>query len=117
MLAVAEFTPLFMAVLICWIFSVCIHEFAHALVAYLGGDTSHGLAIKLVIDKREEVSFVALRRAKNGAGRYHAHPAALRRLIKAALLREKSTSIGFHIGRLYLGTSALTEEGDTLHLN
>jgi Zn-dependent protease len=33
-------TPLFAAVLICWIFSVCVHEFAHALVAYLGGDKS-----------------------------------------------------------------------------
>ncbi len=33
-------TPLFGAVLICWMFSVCIHEFAHALVAYLGGDKS-----------------------------------------------------------------------------
>ncbi|MBI3834691.1 MAG: site-2 protease family protein [Planctomycetes bacterium] len=40
MLAVANFTPLFGAVLICWIFSVCIHEFAHALVAYWGGDES-----------------------------------------------------------------------------
>jgi len=40
MLAIANFTPLFGAVLICWIFSVCIHEFAHALVAYLGGDES-----------------------------------------------------------------------------
>lgn len=40
MLAAAEFTPMLLAVMICWIFSVCIHEFAHALVAYLGGDTS-----------------------------------------------------------------------------
>lgn len=40
MLAMATFTPLFGAVLICWIFSVCIHEFAHALVAYWGGDRS-----------------------------------------------------------------------------
>jgi Zn-dependent protease len=32
--------PLFGAVLICWIFSVCIHEYAHALVAYWGGDKS-----------------------------------------------------------------------------
>ena len=39
-LAVANFTPLFGAVLICWIFSTCIHEFSHALVAYLGGDKS-----------------------------------------------------------------------------
>ena len=40
MLALAPLTPLFGAVLICWIFSVCIHEFAHALVAYWGGDRS-----------------------------------------------------------------------------
>lgn len=40
MLAIAKFTPLFGAVLICWIFSVCVHEFAHALVAYWGGDRS-----------------------------------------------------------------------------
>lgn len=40
MLAIAQFTPVFGAVLICWIFSVCIHEFAHALVAYWGGDRS-----------------------------------------------------------------------------
>jgi Zn-dependent protease len=40
MLAMADFSPLFLAVLICWIFSVCVHEFAHALAAYLGGDTS-----------------------------------------------------------------------------
>ncbi len=40
MLAIAELSPLFLAVMICWIFSVCIHEFAHAVVAYLGGDTS-----------------------------------------------------------------------------
>jgi len=39
-LAVAQFTPLFLAILICWIFSVCVHEFAHALVAYWGGDRS-----------------------------------------------------------------------------
>ena len=32
--------PFFIAVLICWIFSVCVHEFAHALVAYWGGDRS-----------------------------------------------------------------------------
>lgn len=32
--------PLFIAVLVCWILSVCIHEFAHALVAYFGGDRS-----------------------------------------------------------------------------
>src|SRR5438034_540366 len=40
MLAMAKFTPLFGAVLICWIFSVCFHEFAHAVVAYMGGDRS-----------------------------------------------------------------------------
>lgn len=40
MLAMVKFTPLFGAVLICWIFSVCVHEFAHALVAYWGGDRS-----------------------------------------------------------------------------
>ena len=40
MFAIAQFTPLFIAILICWIFSVCVHEFAHALVAYLGGDRS-----------------------------------------------------------------------------
>lgn len=40
MIAVAQFSSLFAAVLICWILSVCIHEFAHALVAYLGGDRS-----------------------------------------------------------------------------
>jgi len=40
MLAAATLSPLFGAVLICWIFSVCVHEFAHALVAYIGGDRS-----------------------------------------------------------------------------
>ena len=30
----------FLIVLIGWIFSLCLHEFSHALVAYLGGDTS-----------------------------------------------------------------------------
>ena len=40
MLAVTTVTPLFVAVLICWILSVCVHEFAHALVAYFGGDKS-----------------------------------------------------------------------------
>jgi Zn-dependent protease len=30
----------FIFVLIGWIFSLCLHEFAHAAVAYLGGDTS-----------------------------------------------------------------------------
>ncbi|MHC5111486.1 MAG: site-2 protease family protein [Planctomycetota bacterium] len=32
--------PLFLATLICWILSVGVHEFAHALAAYLGGDKS-----------------------------------------------------------------------------
>jgi Zn-dependent protease len=40
MFAIAQLTPLFLAILICWIFSVCVHEFAHALVAYIGGDRS-----------------------------------------------------------------------------
>ncbi|MFQ5414109.1 MAG: site-2 protease family protein [Phycisphaerae bacterium] len=40
MLALVKFTPFLGAVFICWIFSVCIHEFAHALVAYWGGDRS-----------------------------------------------------------------------------
>jgi Zn-dependent protease len=30
----------FLIVTVGWIFSVCLHEFSHALVAYLGGDTS-----------------------------------------------------------------------------
>jgi Zn-dependent protease len=30
----------FLVVLIGWIFSLCLHEFSHALVAYLGGDVS-----------------------------------------------------------------------------
>jgi Zn-dependent protease len=30
----------FLVVLIGWIFSLCLHEFSHALVAYHGGDTS-----------------------------------------------------------------------------
>ncbi|HUI87312.1 MAG TPA: site-2 protease family protein [Anaerolineales bacterium] len=30
----------FMVVLVGWIFSLCLHEFSHALVAYLGGDTT-----------------------------------------------------------------------------
>ena len=30
----------FLIVIIGWIFSLCLHEFSHALVAYLGGDTS-----------------------------------------------------------------------------
>jgi len=30
----------FIVVLIGWVFSLCLHEFSHALVAYLGGDTT-----------------------------------------------------------------------------
>ncbi len=30
----------FLVVLIGWIFSLCLHEFSHAVVAYFGGDTS-----------------------------------------------------------------------------
>jgi Zn-dependent protease len=30
----------FLVVLIGWIFSLCVHEFSHALVAYYGGDTT-----------------------------------------------------------------------------
>src|SRR5512140_560945 len=30
----------FIIVIIGWIFSLCLHEFSHALVAYFGGDTS-----------------------------------------------------------------------------
>lgn len=30
----------FLVVLVGWIFSLCLHEFSHALVAYMGGDTS-----------------------------------------------------------------------------
>jgi Zn-dependent protease len=30
----------FLIVLIGWVFSLCLHEFSHALVAYFGGDTS-----------------------------------------------------------------------------
>jgi Zn-dependent protease len=30
----------FLIVLLGWVFSLCLHEFAHALVAYWGGDTS-----------------------------------------------------------------------------
>src|SRR5712692_872675 len=34
------FPMTFVFVLVGWIFSLCLHEFAHAAVAYLGGDTS-----------------------------------------------------------------------------
>ena len=30
----------FIVVLVGWIFSLCLHEFSHALVAYYGGDTT-----------------------------------------------------------------------------
>ena len=30
----------FLVVLVGWIFSLCLHEFSHALVAYYGGDTT-----------------------------------------------------------------------------
>lgn len=40
MLAAVPITPFFGAVLIGWILSVSLHEFAHALVAYWGGDRS-----------------------------------------------------------------------------
>ncbi len=39
-IAMVDFTPLLPAVMVCWVFSVCVHEFAHALVAYWGGDLS-----------------------------------------------------------------------------
>jgi Zn-dependent protease len=35
-----RFTPLMIALLMAWILCVCVHEFAHALVAYFGGDRS-----------------------------------------------------------------------------
>jgi Zn-dependent protease len=38
MLAIDFRSPLFWAVLILWMMSVVLHEFAHGLVAYLGGD-------------------------------------------------------------------------------
>lgn len=38
MLAVEFRNPLFWAVLVGWILSVVLHEFAHGLVAHLGGD-------------------------------------------------------------------------------
>jgi Zn-dependent protease len=30
----------FLVVIVGWVFSLCLHEFSHALVAYLGGDTT-----------------------------------------------------------------------------
>ena len=40
LLAMVSFTPMLVAVLLAWIVSVTIHEFSHALVAYIGGDKS-----------------------------------------------------------------------------
>jgi Zn-dependent protease len=40
MLALARMSPLLFAVMIAWLLSVCVHEFAHALVAFVGGDRS-----------------------------------------------------------------------------
>lgn len=40
MLAIAKMSPLLLTVIVAWILSVCVHEFCHALVAYLGGDRS-----------------------------------------------------------------------------
>ncbi len=40
LLAIVPMTPFFAAILIGWILSVSLHEFAHALVAYWGGDRS-----------------------------------------------------------------------------
>ncbi len=40
LLAQIEFTPALIAALLAWILCVCLHEFSHALVAYLGGDAS-----------------------------------------------------------------------------
>lgn len=39
-LAQVEFSAGLVAALLAWVLCVCIHEFSHALVAYLGGDTS-----------------------------------------------------------------------------
>ncbi len=39
-LAMANFSPMLIAVLLAWIVCVTIHEFSHALVAYFGGDKS-----------------------------------------------------------------------------
>ncbi len=35
-----RFTPIMGAALLAWILCVCVHEFSHALVAYIGGDKS-----------------------------------------------------------------------------
>jgi Zn-dependent protease len=37
---VDRFTPLMLAAIGAWILCVCVHEFSHALVAYIGGDRS-----------------------------------------------------------------------------
>ncbi|MBX3396568.1 MAG: site-2 protease family protein [Phycisphaerae bacterium] len=39
-LAMVEFSRLMIAALLCWVLCVCVHEFSHALVAYIGGDRS-----------------------------------------------------------------------------
>ena len=33
-------TPTFVFILVAWIFSLCLHEFSHAVVAYVGGDVT-----------------------------------------------------------------------------
>jgi len=40
LLAMVRFTGLMVAALMAWMLCVCVHEFSHALVAYLGGDRS-----------------------------------------------------------------------------
>ncbi len=40
LLGMVRFSSMFVAVLLAWILCVCVHEFAHALVAYIGGDKS-----------------------------------------------------------------------------
>lgn len=39
-LGMVHFSSMLIAVLLAWILCVCVHEFAHALVAYVGGDKS-----------------------------------------------------------------------------
>jgi len=39
-LGMVRFSSMLVAVLLAWILCVCVHEFAHALVAYIGGDKS-----------------------------------------------------------------------------
>ncbi len=40
LLAMVAFTRLMVAAMMAWILCVCVHEFSHALVAYIGGDRS-----------------------------------------------------------------------------